>query len=63
VKTVLVLSAGMLLALAACAERSAWISPNDPAYQRSGAPRSGEQPLQYGNLYGRIQGPGDHDSP
>jgi hypothetical protein len=37
-------------------------SPNDPAYQRTGAPRDGEPAVQPGNAYGRIMG-GDGHSP
>jgi hypothetical protein len=34
------------------------LSPNDPQYARSGAPRAGEPPIDPNNhSYGRIQGP------
>jgi len=33
-----------------------FISPNDPNYARSGAPRVGEPAIEPGNLYGRVQG-------
>ena len=45
----------VLLTLAACSNLG-YISPNDPEYARSGAPRAGEAPLQPNNLYNRIQG-------
>jgi hypothetical protein len=32
------------------------ISPNDPGYARSGAPRAGEPAPSPGNFYGRVQG-------
>jgi hypothetical protein len=37
-------------------------SPNDPGYQRTGAPRAGEQAVQPDNAYGRIMG-GDGRGP
>lgn len=43
-------------ALAACAGAQT-ISPNDPQYARSGAPRAGEPMPSPGNSYGRIMGP------
>jgi hypothetical protein len=39
------------------------ISPNDPQYARSGAPRAGEAMPSPNTPYSRILGPGDHDSP
>ena len=36
-----------------------YLSPNDPNYARSGAPRAGEPALETGNLYGHVQG---HDN-
>ena len=50
-----------LLALAGCANAS-YISPNDPQYGRSGAPRAGEPAIDPTNSYGRIMGPGDRGS-
>ena len=49
--------AGLLLgfAVAGCAT-DAYLSPNDPQYARSGAPRAGEPGIQPNNPYGRIQG-------
>lgn len=51
---------GALLALlcltASGCSNISFISPNDPNYARSGAPRVGEPALEPGNLYGRIQG-------
>jgi hypothetical protein len=49
------------LGLAGCASAS-YVSPNDPQYARSGAPRLGEPDLQPNNSYGRIMG-GDGHSP
>jgi hypothetical protein len=43
-------------ALAACAGAPD-ISPNDPQYARSGAPRAGEPVPSPENSYGRIMGP------
>ncbi len=34
-----------------------YISPNDPQYARSGAPRAGENVPSPNNAYNRIQGP------
>jgi hypothetical protein len=42
-------------ALAACGGPN--ISPNDPQYARSGAPRAGEPTISPENSYGRIMGP------
>ena len=42
-------------ALGGCVS-SGIISPNDPQYARSGAPRAGEATPSPNNLYGRIQG-------
>ena len=44
--------------LAGCAPMSAsMISPNDPEYGRTGAPRAGEAPIDpNNNYYGRIMG-------
>ena len=56
VRLVLMLFAAALVpALAACTAPS--ISPNDPQYARSGAPRAGEPTISPGNSYGRIMGP------
>lgn len=41
--------------LAACGGPT--ISPNDPQYARSGAPRAGEPVPSPENMYGRIMGP------
>src|ERR1041384_7023872 len=51
---VLILSA----AIAGCAQGgAAMISPNDPEYGRTGAPRAGEAPIDpNNNYYGRIMG-------
>ncbi len=53
-----VMLAAMLIALGlgGCAG-GGYISPNDPQYARSGAPRAGEAEPSPGNLYNRIQGP------
>jgi hypothetical protein len=48
------LAALLALAVAGCGSTGV-ISPNDPEYGRSGAPRVGEPPLQAGS-YGRIMG-------
>ena len=48
----------LCLAAAGCNTES-YVSPNDPNYARSGAPRAGEPALQPGNLYGHVQG---HDN-
>jgi hypothetical protein len=48
----------LCLAAAGCSTES-YVSPNDPNYARSGAPRAGEPSLQPGNLYNRVQG---HDN-
>jgi hypothetical protein len=45
----------LAVALAACSN-AANISPNDPQYARSGAPRAGEPLPSPGNSYGRIMG-------
>jgi hypothetical protein len=45
------------VAIAGCSQTVGSISPNDPQYARSGAPRAGEPMPQPGNSYGRIQGP------
>ena len=42
--------------LAACSGATV-ISPNDPQYARSGAPRAGEPMISPENSYGRIMGP------
>jgi hypothetical protein len=52
----------VLLTLAACSNPGD-VSPNDPQYARSGAPRAGETPLQPNNSYGRIQGSHDSNGP
>jgi hypothetical protein len=52
----------VLLALAGCSGASV-ISPNDPQYGRSGAPRAGEPTVSPDNAYGRIMGPGDSSGP
>ena len=55
----------LLLALAATAcsgLQTDTLSPNDGGYQRTGAPRAGEQAVQPNNSYGRIMG-GDGHSP
>ncbi len=44
------------LGLVACSS-TGYISPNDPQYARSGAPRAGENVPSPGNAYNRIQGP------
>ena len=43
-------------ALAACSGATV-ISPNDPQYARSGAPRAGEPMISPENSSGRIMGP------
>lgn len=48
------------VALAGCSPGN--ISPNDPAYSQTGAPRRGEPVLQPGNSYGRILGPDGNGS-
>jgi hypothetical protein len=45
----------LAIALAACSNQG-YISPNDPQYARSGAPRAGEPTPSPGNSYGRIMG-------
>ena len=56
IRLVLVLLAATLApALATCNAPS--ISPNDPQYARSGAPRAGEPVPSPANMYGRIMGP------
>ncbi len=45
----------LALGLGGCAG-AGYISPNDPQYARSGAPRAGEATPSPNNLYGRIQG-------
>ncbi len=62
----LVASQSLLLILialgaAGCAQGEI-VSPNDPQYARTGAPRAGEPALQPNNPYGRIMG-GDGHSP
>ena len=52
----------VLLGLAGCSNLS-YISPNDPQYARSGAPRAGEPPIDPNNSYGRIQGPDGRGGP
>jgi hypothetical protein len=52
----------LALALSSCGG-SSYISPNDPQYARSGAPRAGEPAIDPTNMYGRIMGPGDHGNP
>jgi hypothetical protein len=42
--------------LTACSS-TGYVSPNDPQYARSGAPRAGEPVPSPTNLYGRIMGP------
>jgi hypothetical protein len=51
------------LLLTACSSGSSYISPNDPLYARSGAPRAGEPPIDLNNSYGRIQGPDGNGGP
>jgi hypothetical protein len=52
----LLLAAAPLVAmLAACGGPT--ITPNDPQYARSGAPRAGEPTISPENSYGRIMGP------
>ncbi len=48
----------ILSALGACTQLSATvITPNDPEYGRTGAPRVGEAPIDpNNNYYGRIMG-------
>jgi hypothetical protein len=46
----------LALSLAACGNATI-ISPNDPQYARSGAPRAGEPVISPENAYGRIMGP------
>jgi hypothetical protein len=46
----------LALGLAACGNATV-ISPNDPQYARSGAPRAGEPVVAPENAYGRIMGP------
>ena len=58
-KRLLALLGGASLVIAACATGQS-ISPNDPEYGRSGAPRAGAPGVQPGNSYNRIQSP---DSP
>jgi hypothetical protein len=52
----------LALSLAACGNAKV-ITPNDPEYARSGAPRAGEAPVSPENAYGRIMGPGDSSGP
>ncbi len=47
----------VLLALGPAACASGSISPNDPQYARSGAPRAGEAAISPDNSYNRIMGP------
>ena len=56
-----VLFALLALGVVGCAG-AGYVSPNDPQYARSGAPRVGEPDLQSNNPYGRIMG-GDGHSP
>jgi hypothetical protein len=46
----------LAITLAGCAGAQI-ISPNDPQYARSGAPRAGEPMISPENAYGRIMGP------
>ena len=55
------LAALLALAVAGC-NGTGVISPNDPEYSRTGAPRVGEPPLQPG-AYGRIMGNDGQGSP
>lgn len=55
VRLALMLLATLVPVLAACNAPS--ISPNDPQYARSGAPRAGEPTISPENSYGRIMGP------
>jgi hypothetical protein len=52
-----------LLCLAAtnCTTQNA-VSPNDPAYALTGAPRAGEPTPSPGNPYNRLQGPDNSGS-
>jgi hypothetical protein len=51
----LLFAATLATGFAACAGPS--VSPNDPQYARSGAPRTGEPMISPENSYGRIMGP------
>ena len=46
----------LALGLAGCSGATI-ITPNDPQYARSGAPRAGEPIISPENVYGRIMGP------
>jgi len=53
------LSLALLCLAAANCTTQTMVSPNDPGYAQSGAPRAGEPAPRTGNYYNRIQG---HDN-
>ncbi|MBI3516582.1 MAG: hypothetical protein HY060_21330 [Proteobacteria bacterium] len=52
----------LALGLGGCTGASS-ISPNDPQYARTGAPRAGEPPVDPTNVSSRIMSPGDRGGP